>query len=174
MPHDPDWAGGTVFVDRRTMRIPAPPEAVYRAVCRIGGGHGYYAADALWRLRGWLDRLAGGPGLRRGRRDPDEVEFGEAVDFWRVIDLRPGRRLLLQAEMRLPGRAWLEFAIEERPQGCRLEQVARVRPRGLLGLAYWYGILPLHGPVFRAMLAGIRARAEGEAAEPAAHSNPST
>lgn len=84
IPGDPDWAGGTTFIDRREITIEAAPATVFRAVCRIGGGHGWYAADFLWRLRGFLDRLVGGPGLRRGRRDPEDVAFGEALDFWRV------------------------------------------------------------------------------------------
>ena len=93
IPGDPDWAGGTVFVDRREIRIEARPSTVFRAVCRIGGGHGWYAADSLWRLRGFLDRLVGGPGLRRGRRDPEQVAFGEALDFWRVTGVERDRRL---------------------------------------------------------------------------------
>jgi deoxyribodipyrimidine photolyase-like uncharacterized protein/uncharacterized protein YbjT (DUF2867 family) len=163
IPGDPDWAGGTVFVDPRTVKIDAPPEVVYHAVCRIGGGQGYYAADWLWRLRGAMDRLAGGPGLRRGRRDPERVAYGEALDFWRVTGVEPGRRLQLRAEMKLPGEALLEFEIcplDSDPQRCRLKQTARFKPRGLLGLAYWYAVLPLHGIVFRGMLNGIRRTAE--------------
>jgi uncharacterized protein YbjT (DUF2867 family)/uncharacterized protein YndB with AHSA1/START domain len=155
IPGDPDWAGGTVFTDRRELHVPAPPEAVFRAVCRIGGGHGWYAADALWRIRGALDRLAGGPGLRRGRRDPERVAYGEALDFWRVTGLERDRRLSLRAEMKLPGEALLEFTIAPVEGGSTLVQTARFHPKGLLGLAYWYAVLPLHGFVFRAMLAGI-------------------
>jgi uncharacterized protein YbjT (DUF2867 family) len=158
---DPDWAGGTVFTDRRETLVAASPDAVFRAVCRIGGGHGWYAAGALWRLRGWLDRLVGGPGLRRGRRDPDEVTYGEALDFWRVTGLERGRRLALRAEMKLPGEALLEFTIVPEGAGCRLVQTARFLPRGLLGLAYWYAVLPFHGVVFRGMLEGIRRAAPG-------------
>jgi uncharacterized protein YbjT (DUF2867 family)/uncharacterized protein YndB with AHSA1/START domain len=156
IPGDPDWAGGTSFTDRREVEIPAPPEAVWRAVCRIGGGHGWYAADWLWRLRGFLDHLVGGPGLRRGRRNPEEVSYGEALDFWRVTGLERDRRLSLRAEMKLPGEALLEFTIEPRDEGSRLVQTARFLPRGLLGLAYWYAVLPLHGIVFRGMIDGIR------------------
>ena len=157
IPGDPDWAGGTVFTDRRALVIEAPPEAVWRAVVRIGGGHGWYAADGLWRLRGWMDRLVGGPGLRRGRRDPDEVGYGEALDFWRVTGIERNRRLSLRAEMKLPGEALLEFSLEPEAAGTRLTQTARFRPRGLAGLAYWYAVLPLHAIVFRGMLEGIRA-----------------
>jgi uncharacterized protein YbjT (DUF2867 family) len=167
MPGDPDWAGGTEFADPRTAEIAAPPDAVFRAVCRVGGGHGWYAADWLWRLRGMLDRLVGGPGLRRGRRDPERVAYGEALDFWRVTGLVPDRKLELHAEMKLPGTATLAFEIAPDPQrpGCTvLTQTARFRPRGLLGLLYWYAVLPLHGIVLRGMLAGIRAAAEAERA----------
>ncbi|MDD5562870.1 MAG: SDR family oxidoreductase [Thermoanaerobaculaceae bacterium] len=168
IPGDPDWAGGTVFENRRAAEISAPPAVVFASVCRIGGGHGWYAADLLWRLRGLLDRLAGGPGLRRGRRDPERVGFGDALDFWRVVGIVPDRTLRLRAEMKLPGVAELEFDVEP-PQasgaGCRLVQVARFMPRGLAGLAYWYAVLPLHGIVFRGMLAGIRRHAEARARE---------
>ena len=159
IPGDPDWAGGTCFVDRREVVCEATPAQVFRAVCRIGGGHGWYAADGLWRLRGALDRLVGGPGLRRGRRDPENVSFGEALDFWRVTGLERDRRLALRAEMKLPGEALLEFEIEplaDPPARTRLVQTARFLPRGLAGLAYWCAVLPLHGLVFREMLAGIR------------------
>lgn len=169
VPGDPDWAGGTVFTDPRTTSIQAPPNAVFRAVCRVGGGHGWYAADRLWRLRGFLDRLAGGPGLRRGRRDPEQVAYGEALDFWRVTGLEPDRRLELHAEMKLPGTATLTFELQpdrDDPGRTLLTQTARFRPRGLPGLAYWYAVLPLHGIVFRGMLRGIRRAAEEIAAPP--------
>jgi uncharacterized protein YbjT (DUF2867 family) len=163
IPGDPDWAGGRVFVDRRTLAIRASAERVYDTICRIGGGHGYYAADWLWRLRGRMDRIVGGPGLRRGRKDPRRVAYGEALDFWRVTDVEQGRRLSLRAEMKLPGDASLEFEIT-RPDpdggGVSLVQTARFIPRGLLGLAYWYAVLPLHHIVFRGMMDGIRRVAE--------------
>jgi uncharacterized protein YndB with AHSA1/START domain len=155
IPGDPDWAGGTAFTDRRSRLVEAAPEAVWRAVVRIGGGHGWYAADWLWRLRGWMDRLVGGPGLRRGRRDPDEVGYGEAIDFWRVTGLERGRRLSLRAEMKLPGEALLEFDVAPEGSGTRLTQTARFLPRGLAGLAYWYAVLPVHGFVFDRMIRGI-------------------
>ena len=162
---DPDWAGGTVFVDQKTVEIHADPHAVFTAICRVGGGHGWYAADWLWRLRGAMDRLIGGPGLRRGRRDPQRVGFGEALDFWRVIGVEADRSLRLRAEMKLPGEAVLEFEIQKcDPDGSdkrtRLTQTARFRPRGLLGLMYWYSVMPLHGIVFSGMLQGIRRAAE--------------
>lgn len=156
IPGDPDWAGGTEFRDQRELAVDAPDYAVFRAVCRVGGGHGWYAADWLWRIRGWMDVLVGGPGLRRGRRDPEQVGYGEALDFWRVVGIEQDRRLALRAEMRLPGEALLEFRIERRgPAQCRLRQTAIFLPRGLFGLCYWYAVVPLHNIVFRGMLAGI-------------------
>jgi uncharacterized protein YbjT (DUF2867 family) len=168
VPGDPDWAGGTVFTDRRSRAVEAPPEAVYAAVVRIGGGQGWYAADWLWRLRGILDRLVGGPGLRRGRRGSGDLGYGEALDFWRVTGLEPNRRLALRAEMKLPGEALLEFEIEPAAGGSTLTQTARFRPKGLLGLAYWYGVMPLHAFVFDGMIEGIRKEALRRAAPRAA------
>lgn len=160
IPGDPDWAGGTVFRDTRQVTIQAPAQAAFRAVCRVGGGHGWYAADWLWQIRGFLDTLAGGPGLRRGRRDPELVAFGEALDFWRVVGLERDHRLTLRAEMKLPGEALLEFRIESTgPRQCTLHQTALFHPRGLSGLLYWYAILPLHHVVFQGMLRGIQREA---------------
>ncbi len=183
VPEDLDWSGGRVFTDARSLDLDVPPAVVYRAVCRLGGANGWYAADWLWRLRGVLDRLAGGPGLRRGRRDPERLSFGEVVDFWRVIGLEPNRLLTLRAEMKVPGEAVLEFTIDPRdarngplpPDAAdgaprsRLTQTARFRPRGLAGLLYWYAVLPFHDIVFHQMLHGIRFAAERLAAttEPA-------
>jgi uncharacterized protein YbjT (DUF2867 family) len=162
VPGDPDWAGGTLFTDRRSIAIAAPAAEVFRAVGRIGGGHGWYAADILWRIRGWMDTLAGGPGLRRGRRDNERVEFGEALDFWRVIGVTQDRSLSLLAEMKLPGVATLNFEIEPAAGGgTTLVMTARFRPRGLLGILYWYSVLPLHHIVFGGMLRGIKRAAEG-------------
>ncbi len=169
MPGDPDWAGGKLFKDSRQTQVPAPDWAVFRAVCRVGGGHGWYAADWLWKIRGALDRLAGGPGLRRGRRDPDTVRYGEALDFWRVVAIERDRRLSLRAEMKLPGEAVLEFQIEPvSANECVLHQTALFRPRGLLGLLYWYAVLPFHHIVFRGMLDGIQREAKRIASNPAA------
>lgn len=157
---DPDWAGGTTFTDRRTIDIAAPSATAYQAVCRIGGGNGWYAADLLWRVRGWLDRLVGGPGLRRGRRTSAFLAYGDALDFWRVTGIEPGKSLKLRAEMKLPGEALLEFQVLALETGSRLTQTARFKPRGLLGLLYWAMVFPLHGIVFRGMLQGIRQSAE--------------
>ena len=156
MPGDPDWAGGTVFRDVREVIIDAPAGAAFRAVCRLGGGHGWNAAKWLWTLRGWLDRLAGGPGLRRGRRHPETLGYGEALDFWRVVGFERDRGLSLRAEMRLPGEALLDFRIEPDGEKCRVTQKALFEPRGLLGLMYWYAVLPFHAIVFKGMLAGIQ------------------
>jgi uncharacterized protein YbjT (DUF2867 family) len=168
IPGDPDWAGGTVFTDRRAVTVKATADAAFRAACRVGGGHGYYAGDWLWRLRGAMDRLVGGPGLRRGRRHPEQVAYGDALDFWRVTGVEPNRRLELRAEMKLPGVATLTFDVEPvagRPDRCRLVQTARFKPKGLMGLVYWCLVLPVHGFVFRGMLRGIRRAASAGAAD---------
>ena len=160
IPGDPDWAGGTVFRDIRQLNVEAPAWAVFRAVCRVGGGHGWYAADILWKIRGWMDQLVGGPGLRRGRRDPDTVGYGEALDFWRVVGFERDSRLALRAEMKLPGEALLEFRVEALDgRHSVLHQSALFRPRGLFGLAYWYSVLPFHAIVFKGMLGGIEEEA---------------
>lgn len=160
IPGDPDWAGGTQFRDVREVIIDAPAHAAFRAVCRVGGGNGWYAADWLWRIRGWLDVLVGGPGLRRGRRDPESVGYGEALDFWRVVGIETDSRLTLRAEMKLPGQALLEFRIESLSANqCKLQQIALFKPRGLFGLVYWYSVAPFHGIVFKGMLEGIRQEA---------------
>ncbi len=163
IPGDPDWAGGSVFTDARSIEIDATPSDVFRAVCRVGGGHGWYAAGVLWKVRGLLDRLVGGPGLRRGRRSPEDISYGEALDFWRVTGLDRPRRLALRAEMKLPGEALLEFTIEPidgASDRVRLTQTARFIPKGLLGLAYWYAVLPAHHFVFNGMLRGIKRAGE--------------
>ena len=165
IPGDPDWAGGTTYVHREETVIDASPAMVFKAICRIGGQNGWYAADALWQIRGILDRLVGGPGLRRGRRSPEEIKYGDALDFWRVTGIEPGKSLSLRAEMRVPGVAMLEFDVEPRNGTTHLAQIARFQPRGLLGILYWFAVMPLHGYVFRSMLRGIREAAEAGVAE---------
>ena len=165
IPGDPSWAGGTVFTDERVVDVEADSASLYAAVCRIGGGNGWYAGDILWRIRGWMDTLVGGPGLRRGRRLPETVEFGETLDFWRVVGIDRDRSLALRAEMKLPGEAQLDFQIEpvepdRQPPITRLVMTARFRPRGLAGLLYWYAVVPLHEFVFGGMLRGISKTAE--------------
>ncbi|BDC48538.1 oxidoreductase [Bryobacterales bacterium F-183] len=155
IPGDPDWAGGKVFRDARSMDVETPDWSVYQAVCRIGGRNGW-AMGWLWKIRGVLDRLAGGPGLRRGRRHPTQLRFGEALDFWRVVGIEHNRRLTLRAEMRLPGEAVLDFEIEPLANGkSRLSQTALFQPRGLLGLMYWWAVYPFHHFVFQKMLEGL-------------------
>jgi uncharacterized protein YbjT (DUF2867 family) len=161
IPGDPEWAGGTVYRDDRSISIDAEPDHVFTAVCRMGGKQGWYSANGLWRARGAMDRVVGGPGLARGRRHADRLEYGDVLDFWRVTELVPGRRLALRAEMKLPGEALLEFEITPyRPDETRLRQTALFKPRGLLGLAYWFAVTPFHGFVFNRMLRGIKAEAE--------------
>lgn len=164
IPGDPDWAGGRVFVDERSVRVNASAAAAFETICRIGGKNGYFAADWLWHLRGLMDRVAGGPGLRRGRRHPQQLAFGESVDFWRVSGFEPVRFIELRAEMRLPGVATLSFELTpEANGGCIVKQSARFKPHGLAGILYWYAVAPLHGIVFDGMLRGIRAAAERQA-----------
>ena len=163
MPGDPEWAGGTEFVDCRRATAAASVESAWASVCSLGGTRGYYAVDWLWRLRGIMDRLAGGPGLRRGRRSSRSLRLGDALDFWRVTAVDAPRRLVLTAEMKLPGVATLAFDIEpstEDPRRATIAMTARFRPRGLLGIGYWYAVLPLHGVVFRGMLKGLVRHAE--------------
>jgi uncharacterized protein YbjT (DUF2867 family)/uncharacterized protein YndB with AHSA1/START domain len=156
IPGDPEWAGGTVFEDARRIVLDAPPTAVWAAVTRIGGRTGWYGENWLWELRGLLDRLAGGVGLGRGRRDNVKLRPGDALDFWRVAMVEPPLRLLLTAEMKLPGQGVLEFTLLETGKGgTELRQVARFLPRGLLGILYWYAVTPFHGLAFNAMLRGI-------------------
>lgn len=144
-----------LLVDSRSVRVAVPPEKAFEPIRRIGGSTGWYYANWLWELRGAMDRAAGGVGLRRGRRDPDSLRVGDAVDFWRVEVLEPNRRLRLTAEMKLPGRAWLEFAVSGDSTGSTIHQIASFDPLGLLGRAYWYAVYPLHQIVFDGMLRRI-------------------
>jgi uncharacterized protein YbjT (DUF2867 family) len=164
---DPGWTGGTVANDVRATTTTADPHAVWRAICRVGGARGWYSGRALWWVRGVVDQVVGGPGLRRGRRDPHHLRVGEPLDWWRVTDLEQDRSLALHAEMRLPGEAWLEWTIEPDVGGSQVVQTARFRPRGLFGRAYWYGVLPFHSLVFPGLLRGIVHDAESLTAEQA-------
>ena len=163
-PQDPGWAGGTVYADERTARSSAPPEALFAAVTAIGGTRGYHTARWMWELRGILDKLVGGIGLRRGRRHPVDLSVGEVVDFWRVEAIERPNLLRLQAEMRVPGDAWLEFRIEAEGDGSRLLQRARFHPRGLWGRLYWGVLLPFHGLIFPRMARELAREAERIAA----------
>jgi hypothetical protein len=146
---------GSRLVDHRHTVVAVVPERAFAAIERIGGKNGWYAANWLWTLRGWLDQLIGGPGMARGRRDPERLRTGDTLDCWRVEICEPPRRLRLAAEMKLPGRGWLEFEVVPRDGDVTIHQTAVFDPRGLGGLAYWYAIWPLHELVFRRMLAGI-------------------
>lgn len=168
MPGDPDWAGGDVFQDSREMVIPVAPAHVFEVLMRLGGKQGWFRYNRLWRLRGVMDRLVGGPGTRRGRRDPERLSWGEAVDFWRVVEIETDRRLTLRAEMKVPGVAVLDFdlaPVAGDAAATRLVQTARFRPRGLAGLLYWYLVLPFHKPVFDGLIEGIGAAAVTSARE---------
>jgi len=140
------------FKDKRVRRT-AHPGKTLNKLWSIGGSNGWYFANWLWEIRGFLDQIAGGVGLRRGRKNQDEISAGEALDFWRVLAAdREAKRLLLFAEMRLPGEAWLEFHIDETDM---LHQTATFRPRGLLGRLYWFAVWPFHGVVFGGMLRNL-------------------
>lgn len=160
----PQQWGGTRFgnrlVDSRTTRVAASQAKVFSVVEKIGGTAGWHYANWLWTLRGWLDLVMGGVGMRRGRRDPERLLAGDTLDCWRVESSQPDQRLRLAAKMKLPGRAWLEFEVQPDGNGARLRQTATFDPLGLLGLAYWYGVWPLHQLVFAGMLRGIAKSAE--------------
>lgn len=153
-----DWEG--VIREERTVLVNAPPAAVFRAFCSLGGETGWLVWNWAWRLRGFVDKLLGGPGLRRGRRHPYELLPGEAVDFWRVEQVVPDRLLRLRAEMKTPGKAWLEFEAIPEGDGTRLIQRALFEPRGLPGALYWYALYPIHRVIFSDMTRALAKRAE--------------
>ncbi len=148
-------APGLRRIDTRSATTPRPPAEAFRPIRRIGGARGWYYANGLWRIRGFLDLLVGGVGVRRGRRDPETPLPGDALDFWRVEAYEPDRLLRLRAEMKVPGRAWLQFEVEEAGHGSVIRQTAIFDPAGLAGLAYWYALYPLHALIFRGMLRKI-------------------
>jgi len=160
------WGGvqfGSRLVDSRTRQVSVPPALAFVPVRQIGGANGWYCANGMWRLRGFLDLLVGGVGLRRGRRDPHHLAVGDALDFWRVETFEPDRRLTLAAEMKLPGRAWLQFEVEPNRGGSLIRQTAIFEPAGLAGLVYWYMLYPAHSWIFSGMLRKIASIAEREA-----------
>ncbi|NJQ01676.1 SDR family oxidoreductase [Streptomyces zingiberis] len=161
LPTDPGWAGGDLYTDHRRTVVDAPPEAVWRVIEGIGGRNGWYSAPAAWTLRGWADQVAGGVGLRRGRRDPQRLRAGDELDFWRVEEIEPGRLLRLRAEMRLPGLAWLEMRVGRDERGRTVYRQRSVfHPRGFAGHLYWWGVAPLHALVFGGMARNIASAAE--------------
>ncbi|OIH98619.1 MULTISPECIES: SDR family oxidoreductase [unclassified Curtobacterium] len=163
MPSDPDWAGHTVYVDDRKRHSNASAADVWRVVESIGGENGWYSFPLAWVARGWMDKVAGGVGLSRGRRDQQRLEQGDALDWWRVERLERGHYLRLRAEFKSPGRAWLEMTVTPTPDGgSDYHQRAIYFPQGLAGRLYWYGILPFHGIIFPGMVERITAAAERE------------
>ncbi len=154
-----DWEG--TIREERTAHVSAPPEAVFKAFCSLGGDKGWLVLNWAWRLRGMLDRICGGPGLRRGRRHPTELLPGETVDFWRVELVQPPTLLRLRAEMRLPGKAWLQWEALPEMGGTRLIQSAIFRPAGFPGALYWYSLYPLHKYIFSAMIRSLAAEVAG-------------
>ncbi len=153
---DPDYAGGALRSDAYRMVLKARPEEVWRPIVRIGGQNGWYSRNFLWKLRGFMDRLAGGPGTQRGRRDPDNLFIGDGLDFWRVMDVRENERLLLLTEMRLPGEGLMDVTLTPLASDeTELRISLYFRPHGVMGLAYWYGVTPFHGMAFKGMLRAI-------------------
>jgi len=146
---------GPRLIDSREIAVRASGAEAFAAVRRIGGATGWYAFNWLWQLRGMIDLLIGGAGMRRGRAHFDQLRVGDTIDCWRVVGLEPNRKLRLAAEMRLPGRAWLEFEVSQHGHVSRIRQTAVFQPSGVAGLLYWYGIYPLHALVFSGMLNGI-------------------
>jgi hypothetical protein len=161
MPSDPDWAGGSLYVDDRSSPVRASKESLWSVLEGVGGENGWYSWALAWQVRGWMDRFSGGPGLRRGRRDPFDLRIGDAVDWWRVEEVEDLRLIRLRAEMRLPGLAWLDLIVEEDERGRTVfRQKAYFSPRGLLGQLYWRSVTPFHGVVFGGMQRNIAHAAE--------------
>jgi hypothetical protein len=161
LPEDPSWAGGTLYTDIREQDVDADITRVWDVVEGIGGEHGWYSANWMWKIRGLLDRAVGGVGLRRGRRDPNRTRVGDALDFWRVEAHQPPVLLRLRAEMKLPGLAWIEWRLEATSETTtHLRQRAVFHPHGLAGHAYWWAVAPFHAFVFPPMIRGMAKEAE--------------
>ena len=172
LPTDPDWAGHRVYLDERSYSSDVDPKHVWTIIEGIGGQNGWYSMPLAWRVRGWLDKLTGGAGLLRGRRHPHLLAEGEVVDWWRAERIDRGRLLRLRAEMRAPGRAWLELSVEPEGTGSRYRQRAIFFPKGLSGRLYWLAVLPFHSLIFPAMSRNITAAAKAlqdQESEPAGH-----
>jgi hypothetical protein len=155
LPSDPGWAGHKVYIDERTFHSDVDPAHVWTVIEGIGGRNGWYSLPLAWQVRGWLDKLTGGAGLLRGRRHPHTLAAGEVVDWWRVERIDHGKLLRLRAEMRAPGRAWLELSVEPDGNGSRYRQRAIFFPKGLSGRLYWLAVLPFHSLIFPAMARNI-------------------
>jgi len=149
-----------MLLERHSRHVKARPDVVFQVFCALGGENGWPAGNWLWQMRGWMDRALRGTGMRRGRRHPRELRVGDPVDFWRVEALEPDRLLRLRSEMKLDGHAWLQFTVRPEGEGSRLEQTAFFEPHGLLGLLYWYSVLPFHWFVFPGMIRTLKRRAE--------------
>lgn len=154
-----------LILEHRRRPVSAPPQNVFQTVSGIGGERGWFFLNAAWRLRGAIDRMIGGVGLRRGRRDPDQLRVGDALDFWRVEAVEPNHLIRLRAEMKVPGKAWLEFQVDPHQEGQTsiLSQTAFFAPKGLWGLLYWYALYPLHGIIFSGLIREIVRRSEKDA-----------
>jgi hypothetical protein len=158
------WGGlpfGRRLVASRVVHVERRPEEAFAPIQRIGGSTGWYAANWFWRLRGLIDTLRGGVGLRRGRRDPHDLRVGDTVDFWRVERLEAGRVLRLVAEMKIPGRLWLQFEVDPAEHDSVVRQTTVFDPAGYVGLAYWYLLYPIHHRLFGRMLRGIQRATPG-------------
>ena len=160
LPSDPDWAGHTVFTDLRERESAASAGAVWDVIESIGGEKGWHSFPLAWAARGWIDRLIGGVGMHRGRRHPSRVNRGDVIDVWRVESVDRGRMLRLRAEMRMPGRGWLELGVGPTATGSRYRQRAIYFPKGLSGRLYWAVLLPFHGIIFNGMADSILREAE--------------
>jgi uncharacterized protein YbjT (DUF2867 family) len=155
MPADPSWSGGTVYEDVRSADVDATAADLFEVYSKVGGETGYFGYQWAWHVRGIIDTVVGGVGLRRGRRHPTELRNGDAVDFWRVVSVSEGQRLELSAEMKLPGDAWLVWSADDHSNGATLTQMAFFIPRGLFGRLYWLALWPFHGKIFGGMLRNI-------------------
>ncbi|WP_269044519.1 SDR family oxidoreductase [Paenarthrobacter sp. Z7-10] len=165
LPSDPDWAGHTVYTDDRSRHYEVDPARMWKVIEGIGGRSGWYSLPLAWSIRGWMDKLVGGTGLTRGRRNPDRLSVGDSLDWWRVEKIDRGQLLLLRAEMRAPGRAWLEFSVQPDGTGSLYRQRAIFFPKGLSGRLYWLAVLPFHAFIFPAMSRNIAAEAQQRARE---------
>ena len=150
---------GSKLVDARRIHVAVDADRAFVPIAGIGGERGWYFVTWLWHIRGAIDLLMGGVGMRRGRRDPDVLAVGDTLDFWRVEAYEPGRRVRLAAEMKVPGRAWLEFDVEPAAGGAVVHQTAVFEPTGLSGLLYWYVLFPVHAMIFGGLLREIARRA---------------